>query len=113
MQKLNVSGTVYNYSYSSSNHAVAIPNLHVNVKARSNERNMLHATSSNIVACNMLRCLNTLLRDVARCWMMLHEFDLVHTSCNIVLDDVECNMLHSFEQALSCKFMTHKSHEQL
>ena len=43
------------------------------IKARSNERNMLHATSSNIVACNMLHRLNTLLYDVAWCWMMLHE----------------------------------------
>ena len=35
------------------------------LKARSNERNMLHATSSNIVARNMLHRLNTLLHDVA------------------------------------------------
>ena len=46
-----------------------------NLKARSNKRNMLHATSSNIVACNMLHRLNsnTLLHDVPGCWMMLHE----------------------------------------
>ena len=39
------------------------------VKDRSNERNMLHATSSNIFVCNVLHRLNTLLHDVG--W--LHE----------------------------------------
>ena len=57
-------------------------NIILLLKSRSNERNMLHATSSNIVACNMLHRLNTLLHDVAwslnqikipaTCWTMLH-----------------------------------------
>ena len=53
----------------------------VQVKARSNEHNMLHATSSNIVACKMLHHLNTLLHDVERCCI---KFEPHQTSCNII-----------------------------
>ena len=51
------------------------------VKARSNERNMLHATSSN-----MLHRLNTLLHDVA--WS-LNQIKLHATSSNIVQQGVQ------------------------
>ena len=43
------------------------------LKPCSNGATLLHATSSNIVACNMLHRLNTLLHDVARCCKMLRE----------------------------------------
>ena len=99
--------------------ALQVDQCNITLKACSNECNMLHATPSNIVARNMLHRLNTLLHDVAWCWMMLHEvwfgsnFMQHHpTSCNRVfkrcnmlratmLDGVACNMLRSFERALS------------
>ena len=74
-----------------------------------NKWNEMKWTSSNIVACNMMHRLNTLLHDVA--WSLIW-FKLHATSCNRVfkrcnmlhatmLGDVACNMLRSFERAFT------------
>ena len=60
------------------------------------------------------RCMQSFEHPVARCWMMLHDvawslnqvklhatsYNRVFKRCNM-LDDVACNMLRSFERALS------------